>query len=1087
MPITGHRVARSVTAVALLVLLVGVGGLASSAPAHHAKLPARHAKLSVGGPKCVVKNGQAYWRINYTTSSWSPGTFKGSHKDIEIWWDEARIGTSQSTGSWLWQATRAVDGLTFTLSKASRSGTFLVPGHLSGTTIWVGAYANGPWTDGGWGHQLWGTGATGLFRNRGVALPKATCAPPGQPGATAEVVCAGGHVRFRLTNTGGSATQLDILVDGINRANNVNVPAGTTAGNPVVVDITFAVLGLDENESLPYVVELQNGNDVATGTLTRDCDAPADPDASAERICAPGGGGTLRVTLTNGGGEPVTFDVDGTPHVVGPGGEEVVDVPADEDETLTVVVTAPGMATRTFTETFDCTNPQFGAVVCATSSGTAGVWVTLTNDGDLATVVTLSAPPPAGGITPNPVGVPAGGSSVVFVAQAEGAPGFTLTGTSAGNAAITVAVPARDCLRPVPTIAADDECAAEGVAVILGNEEGTDDAVFTVTDDGTPVGAPITVLPGQTVTVTVPVAEGDTYSIAATVVGGYPVTGGPVEGTRDCQEPVLVAVYECAEGGVLVRIGNGGELPVEVTVPGAVVPTQTVDPGIPVDFLIPQDEGGPGATVTVATGDGNEPLTVTYGERDCVSPEVPAITHQCGDHEVVFTLGNTDGVLPATFTVTVTDDGADVPVDGVDDDGEVTVPAGQTVQLTFPVSENHTYTVSVSEAAQGDFPDQVIVVDCLAAPDPQAAVEKICATDGSGGTLRVTLANDNDEDGESVTFTVEGPDGEETYTLEGGDVRVVDLDADENETVTVTVTAPGFSETFTEELDCAEPEVVVTLAGECAPTGVRITLTNEGLDSGAYVVSNDGAPVPGLSGVVPATDVVDIVVPVAEGQAYSITVTVDGEPVGDPLTGTRNCEIELVRVEVSAICDSDTPGLRWSIELDSPLPATGVTLELLDADGHVVVRHTGLGLTGELLWPGVVVDADGAAIDWPGWILQGGTWVQADDGFLWARPTLGIRFLVNPTSPDVTLAYPEPSPTCNAGPSAATLGDRSPTTPTGTDPGATAGATSLPRTGVSATGLLLLALALTLAGFGLTIVATGRRRTARTISREATD
>jgi hypothetical protein len=64
-------------------------------------------------------------------------------------------------------------------------------------------------------------------------------------------------------------------------------------------------------------------------------------------------------------------------------------------------------------------------------------------------------------------------------------------------------------------------------------------------------------------------------------------------------------------------------------------------------------------------------------------------------------------------------------------------------------------------------------------------------------------------------------------------------------------------------------------------------------------------------------------------------------------------------------------------------------------------------MSGAVLWPG----ANDSPPDWPGWILQDGVWVAADDGYLWARGTISVRFDVNPSA-TVTVSYPQASAVC---------------------------------------------------------------------------
>ncbi len=107
-----------------------------------------------------------------------------------------------------------------------------------------------------------------------------------------------------------------------------------------------------------------------------------------------------------------------------------------------------------------------------------------------------------------------------------------------------------------------------------------------------------------------------------------------------------------------------------------------------------------------------------------------------------------------------------------------------------------------------------------------------------------------------------------------------------------------------------------------------------------------------------------------------------------------------------------------------------------------------------MLWPGAVVDSNGNPLDWPGWRLVGGQWVQRDE-FDWVRPQVNVTFVVNPEQ-TVAVSYPPSSPQCNA------------------NPPATSG--QLASTGAGAlAGVAIVAGVLVASGVGLVLV---RRRTA---------
>jgi hypothetical protein len=112
------------------------------------------------------------------------------------------------------------------------------------------------------------------------------------------------------------------------------------------------------------------------------------------------------------------------------------------------------------------------------------------------------------------------------------------------------------------------------------------------------------------------------------------------------------------------------------------------------------------------------------------------------------------------------------------------------------------------------------------------------------------------------------------------------------------------------------------------------------------------------------------------------------------------------------VCDGDVPYLQYRVV---PTGATSDTLTItwINPSGDDVV-YTDLPLEGRVLWPGAVVDEDGNPLDWPGWRLEDGEWVEGDE-FDWVRPSVDVRMEVNPEV-TLTAAYPPSSPSCATNP-----------------------------------------------------------------------
>ncbi len=112
---------------------------------------------------------------------------------------------------------------------------------------------------------------------------------------------------------------------------------------------------------------------------------------------------------------------------------------------------------------------------------------------------------------------------------------------------------------------------------------------------------------------------------------------------------------------------------------------------------------------------------------------------------------------------------------------------------------------------------------------------------------------------------------------------------------------------------------------------------------------------------------------------------------------------ELDLAAVGAECFNDIPYLKYAIDYPAGQSATITFLNPTGAD----IVYEDVPLSGAVLWPG----ASETPPDWPGWVLQDGVWVAADDGFLWARGDIEVLFEVNPSTV-FTVSYPQSSEAC---------------------------------------------------------------------------
>jgi hypothetical protein len=111
------------------------------------------------------------------------------------------------------------------------------------------------------------------------------------------------------------------------------------------------------------------------------------------------------------------------------------------------------------------------------------------------------------------------------------------------------------------------------------------------------------------------------------------------------------------------------------------------------------------------------------------------------------------------------------------------------------------------------------------------------------------------------------------------------------------------------------------------------------------------------------------------------------------------------------ICDGDVPYLGYSASFPG---ATTATITFVNPDGDDVV-YSDLPLSGRVLWPGAVVDAEGTPLDWPGWTeVSPDVWVEGDE-FDWVRPSVSVIIAVNPEE-IFEIEYPPATPQCATNP-----------------------------------------------------------------------
>ena len=181
----------------------------------------------------------------------------------------------------------------------------------------------------------------------------------------------------------------------------------------------------------------------------------------------------------------------------------------------------------------------------------------------------------------------------------------------------------------------------------------------------------------------------------------------------------------------------------------------------------------------------------------------------------------------------------------------------------------------------------------------------------------------------------------------------------------------------------------------------------------------------------------------------------------DPYTPTAPTQPSLSGSTAAGVCNNDAPYIHFSVTLNDPgNVATSHDAKLvLSGSGQSTTIELGTlvnnTLSGNVLWPGATVDANGAPTGWPGWEKQGGQWVESNGNFGWTRGDITATLVVNPEV-SVPLSYPPQSPTCQ------------------TAPPVTGAAAALPATGMNAAVLPIAVVGGLLAVLGVVLLISRR-------------
>ncbi|MBF0722216.1 DUF7927 domain-containing protein [Sanguibacter inulinus] len=367
----------------------------------------------------------------------------------------------------------------------------------------------------------------------------------------------------------------------------------------------------------------------------------------------------------------------------------------------------------------------------------------------------------------------------------------------------------------------------------------------------------------------------------------------------------------------------------------------------------------------------------------------------------------------------------------------------------------------------------------------QALVENGCETDHPTGEVDLSVAKTH---AAVVDDAVDSGSGQRLdYTVEVTNVGV-DPAAD------VVVTDP-----LPDSVDYVEGTLVVPAGWTAQIVDGLLTASSDGdLAAGEVATFTYAVLVGDVPRAVPGGAHDDIV-----NTACVSSAGLDADLADNCATDT--VPVKSVAVTALAVCVNDTPYVSYEVTpsnvVGDPVvaliwwtaaayEARDVTIGAADtaallADGASQVDRVTLPdgwvqgdtITGEQLWPGAAVDADGDPVAWPGWTQRAdGTWfLDPAAPFYELRGETVVEVRVNPSTGS-TLVYPPATPDCDANPPVVdppTVAPASGAVPRG-GRGVVSSPSYLPRTGAEIGAAALLGTGLL--ALGAMLVGSRRRR-----------
>ncbi|MDX6191680.1 Ig-like domain-containing protein [Flavobacterium sp. Fl-318] len=222
----------------------------------------------------------------------------------------------------------------------------------------------------------------------------------------------------------------------------------------------------------------------------------------------------------------------------------------------------------------------------------------------------------------------------------------------------------------------------------------------------------------------------------------------------------------------------------------------------------------------------------------------------------------------------------------------------------------------------------------------------------------------------------------------------------------------------------ANPDSVGPIVGINQKVTVVNVLTNDTFNGGPVVVGNNPGEVkltpvgPVPPGLTLHPDGTVTIAPNTPAGDYNLTYQIC-ESISQVNCSSATVTIKVVApamtIRASSYCSNNMPYVTYNVSADNFTPTDLLTINWVDSAGNVVAVQNNLPLSGNVLWPGAIVDSNGKGVDWPGWVYTNGQWAEGNDGFELTKPAVTMVFSLNHTQ-SVDVNYPTEISGCKAKP-----------------------------------------------------------------------